>query len=478
MSHTKRVRAKVSEETRLKNQLYIQQIRQHVEDRYSLWGITPRFFIDTYGCQMNEHDSETLTAMLFEMGYQSCDEEKDANLIIINTCCVRENAEMKVFGNLGHLKPVKKKKKDLKIAVCGCMMQQPHVVEHIQKHHPFVDLIFGTHNLHDFPQLFMKTFETRTQIIDVWENEGDIVEGLPSIRKTDQKAYINIMFGCDNFCSYCIVPYTRGRERSRLPEDIVAEATALIRDGVKEITLLGQNVNSYGAGLDRPITFAELLRQIDAIPGIERIRFMTSHPKDVSDELIQAMAECPHVCEHMHLPVQAGSDRLLKAMNRVYTRAEYLAVVKKLKAAIPDIRISTDIIVGFPGETEEDVDQLIDLIHEVEYESAFTFLYSLRKGTPAAELAEQIDDVDKHRRFDRMLKALNAMVAEQNRRMKGSVVEVLAENSSKQDETLINGRTRGNQLVAFKGEPSDIGQLIMVEITEPRSFSLYGIKRM
>lgn len=462
-----------SSEVLIENQLYIQAVRQVADDFYRLHGQKPAYLIKTYGCQMNEHDSEKLSAMLMQMGYQEASTLEAAQLIIYNTCCVRENAELKVYGNLGALKPMKEKNPDLKIAVCGCMMQQQHVVDEIKAKYRHVDLVFGTHNLHTFPRLLQKTMETDQMLIDVWETEREIVEGLPVIRKKALKAYVNIMYGCNNFCTYCIVPYTRGRERSRLPQDILDEIALLIEDGVQEVTLLGQNVNSYGKDLENPMAFAELLTAIDAMPGIGRVRFMTPHPKDISDELIEAIATLDSLCEHIHLPVQAGSDGLLKAMNRYYTRQEYIDLVARIKARIPGVNLSTDIIIGFPGETEEDVAELIDLIETVRYDSAFTFIYSMREGTPAAKMENQIPEAVKHERFDRMLKALNDIVIEKNHAMRDAVVEVLVEGFSR-NEGLVIGRTRTNRTVHFKGDESLIGQYCQVRITEPRNFSLIG----
>ena len=337
--------------------------------------------IVTYGCQMNENDSEKIAGMLTQMGYEEVGNEEIADVVIFNTCSVRENADIKVFGNLGHFKPLKKKNPNMILAVCGCMMQQKEIVDRIMDKYPQVDLVFGTHNIHKFPELLANAQQSPRIVIDVWEEGGDIIESVPIERKFIHKAFVTIMHGCNNFCSYCIVPYTRGRERSREPEKILNEITKLAEEGCKEITLLGQNVNSYGKTLDKPISFANLLRKINEINGIERIRFMTSHPKDLSDELIETMKDCDKVCEHIHLPFQAGSNRILKIMNRRYTKETYLELVHKLKDAIPGISITTDIIVGFPGETEEDFEDTLDIVSKVKFDSAFTFLYSIREGT-------------------------------------------------------------------------------------------------
>ncbi|QXM07480.1 tRNA (N6-isopentenyl adenosine(37)-C2)-methylthiotransferase MiaB [Crassaminicella indica] len=431
-------------------------------------------YLVTYGCQMNEHDSETLLGMLDHMGYIETSDINEADLVIYNTCCVRENAELKVYGNLGQLKNMKKEKKDMIIAVCGCMMQQPHVVKEIKRKYKHVDIVFGTHNLYKFPQLLSEGIQSENMVVDVWDEEGRIVEGLPAIRKHKLKAFVNIMYGCNNFCTYCIVPYTRGRERSRKPEDILNEIKKLVADGTREVTLLGQNVNSYGKTLDEDIDFAGLLYRINEIDGLERIRFMTSHPKDLSFRLIEAMRDCEKVCEHIHLPVQAGSTNVLKKMNRHYTKEKYLELVNALKKEIPNITITTDIIVGFPGETEEDFEETLDLIKKVEYDSAFTFIYSIREGTPAAKFEDQVPDHIKHERFERLLAVLNPIVAEKNSKFKDHVVEVLAEGYSKTDKTKLMGRTRTNKLVNFTGPKDCIGKLVKVKITEPKTFSLNG----
>ncbi len=433
-----------------------------------------RYFIATYGCQMNEHDSEKLAGMLSNMSYLECDDKEEADLIIFNTCCVRENAELKVYGNLGQLKPLKKKKPDMIIAICGCMMQQAHVVEYIKKKYPFVDLIFGTHNLHNFPVLLSNCKQSDNMLVEVWDEEGEIIEGLPSIRKYGLKTFVNIMYGCNNFCTYCIVPYTRGRERSREPENIIEEVKGLVDKGTKEITLLGQNVNSYGKSLEEEIDFAGLLRKINEVDGLERIRFMTSHPKDASQRLIDAIKDCDKVCEHIHLPVQAGSNNILGAMNRKYTREQYLKLVEDAKAAVPDISITTDIIVGFPGETEEDFENTLDLVERIGYDNSFTFIYSIRKGTPAAEMENQIPEDVKHMRFNRLLKILHRGIKERNLELKDRVVEVLVEGVSKNDESILMGRTRTNKVVNFDGPRDLIGELCNVKITKPRNFSLYG----
>ncbi|WZL74949.1 tRNA (N6-isopentenyl adenosine(37)-C2)-methylthiotransferase MiaB [Clostridiaceae bacterium 35-E11] len=453
---------------------YVEMIKIENEEFFEKTGERKKYLVVTYGCQMNEHDSEKLSGMLNNMGYTEANHIDEADLIIYNTCCVRENAELKVFGNLGQLKPLKAKKKDMLIAVCGCMMQQPHVVKQIKEKYAHVDLVFGTHNLHKFPQLLTTSKQSKNMIVDIWETEGDVIEGLPSIRKYQLKAFINIMYGCNNFCTYCIVPYTRGRERSRRPEDIVNEIKELVSQGTKEVTLLGQNVNSYGKTLDENIDFAGLLYKINEIDGLERIRFMTSHPKDLSYRLIEAIRDCVKVCNHIHLPVQSGSSRILKAMNRHYSKEQYLELVQILKREVPDVAITTDIIVGFPGETEEDFEETLDLIRTVEYDSAFTFLYSIRKGTPAAKIIEQVPDDVKHDRFNRLLDVLNKIVYEKNLNLKDHVFDVLVEGQSKNDKKKLMGRTETNKLVNFDGSKDLIGTIAKIKITEPKTFSLNG----
>ena len=454
---------------------FIEAVAEQNTRFYAIHQTKPKYMIQTFGCQMNEHDSEKLCAMLDEMGYERSVFVEECDLIIYNTCAVRENAELKVYGNLGQLKFQKRKNPDLKIAVCGCMMQQPHVVKELKAKYNHVDLVFGTHNLYKFPELLVNSMEAEKMLVDVWDVDGEVVEGLRSSRKFELKAFVNIMYGCNNFCTYCIVPYTRGRERSRTPEDIINEIKELAANGTKEITLLGQNVDSYGKTLENPITFAELLRKVNEIEGIERIRFMTSHPKDISDEVIYSIRDCDKVCEFLHLPVQCGSTSLLKKMNRHYSKEDYLRIIEKAKAEVPDIAFSTDLMIGFPGETEEDLLDTIDVVQKVRYDSAFTFIYSKRTGTPAAKMENQIPDDVKHERFNRVLNEVNKVVAEINEEYRGKVVEVLVEGKSKTDETVLTGRTRQNKLVNFTGGTMDmIGTLVNVKITDPKTFSLQG----
>ena len=426
---------------------------------------------------MNEHDSEIMAGMLIEEGYEQVDNRKDADIAIINTCSIRDNADKRFFGTLGQLKRRKKENPEFTVCVCGCMMQQQHVIDTIKAKYPWVDIIFGTHNIHKLPELLADVIARKGKQIDVWPEGGEIVEGLPCERLYKSKALVNIMFGCNNFCTYCIVPYTRGRERSRRPEEIVAEVNNLVADGVREIMLLGQNVNSYKGekkDSDEICDFAELIYMLNEIEGLERIRFMTSHPKDLSDRLIQAFVDCDKLCKNIHLPVQAGSSRILKAMNRHYDREKYLKLVERLKAAVPGITMSTDIIVGFPGETEEDFEETLDLIRQVEYDSAFTFLYSIRKGTPAEKMENQIPEEVKHQRFDRLVELVNSISAKKNAAYVGRIEKVLVEGASKTNSRTYTGRTDGFKLVNFKGTPDMVGKIVDVKITEGKTFSLEG----
>ncbi|NFD57115.1 tRNA (N6-isopentenyl adenosine(37)-C2)-methylthiotransferase MiaB [Clostridium botulinum] len=432
------------------------------------------FFIETWGCQMNEEDSEKLSGMLKKEGYIRTEEREDADVIIFNTCCVRENAELKVYGNLGILKGLKSKNPNLIIAVTGCMMQQKGMAETIKKKFPFVDIIIGTHNLHNFPNYLNEVKKKDISVLKIQEKENSIIENMPIDRKNSMKAFVTIMYGCNNFCTYCIVPYVRGRERSRTPENIEAEIKKLISEGYKEITLLGQNVNSYGKDLEPNVTFAELLKRVNNIEGLERVRFMTSHPKDLTDDVIEAIAKCDKLCEQIHLPVQSGSSEILKKMNRHYDREKYLDVVSKIKKLIPNVALSTDIIVGFPGETEKDFEETLSLVKEVEYDSAFTFLYSIRKGTPAAKFEDQVPEDVKHKRFNRLVEVLNEISAKKNKAYEGKIEEVLVEGTSKNDENKLMGRTRTGKLVNFIGDKDSIGELVNVKIIKANSFSLTG----
>lgn len=433
-----------------------------------------KFHIITYGCQMNEEDSEKLSGMLKEINYEPCQMKEEADIIIFNTCCVRENAENKVMGNLGELKRLKEKNQDLVVSICGCMMQQKDMSENILKKFPFIDIIFGTHNAHKFPEYLNRVKQEGISIKEIVDKEVGIIEGLPIDRKSDIKAFVTIMYGCNNFCTYCIVPYVRGRERSRQASDIKKEIKELVKQGYKEITLLGQNVNSYGNDLNEDINFAKLLREINEIEGIERVRFMTSHPKDISMDVIKAIKDCDKICEQIHLPVQSGSNRVLKAMNRHYTREEYLDTIRNIKKEIPSIGITTDIIIGFPGETDSEFDETVSLVDEVSYDSAFTFIYSRRKYTPADKMDNQIPEDIKHLRFNKLIEVVNANAKYNNSLYENKVVEILVEGFSKNSSENLMGRTRNGKLVNFKGSRELIGSLINLKITKVKSFSLWG----
>lgn len=428
---------------------------------------------------MNEHDSEIMAGLLIKAGYERVEDIHRANIEIMNTCSVRENADKRFFGTLGQLKNRHETERDFTVCVCGCMMQQQSVIDTLKAKYPWVDLVFGTHNLHTLPELLEKVINEKTKVIDIWPDTDVIAEELPAERLFKHKALVNIMYGCNNFCTYCIVPYTRGREKSRAPEAIISEIEKLVADGVKEIMLLGQNVNSYkgiddGGDNSNYVNFAQLIRRINDIDGLERIRFMTSHPKDLSDELIQAFVDCEKLCKNIHLPVQAGSNAVLKRMNRVYTKEHYLELIDKLRKAVPDITISTDIIVGFPGESEEDFQETLDLVNEVEYDSAFTFLYSIRTGTPAEKFEDQIPEETKHERFNRLVDAVNAISEKKNSEYMGRTVDVLVEGVSKNNLNALAGRTDGFKLVNFEGDPSLVGKTVPVEITATKTFSLEG----
>lgn len=452
---------------------FIKKAQKYVQEESSRLGRALTANITTFGCQMNARDSEKLSGILKEVGYVETESE-DADFVIYNTCTVRENANLRVYGRLGVLHGYKKKNPHMKIALCGCMMQEAAVVEKLQKSYRFVDLIFGTHNIFKFAELLVTTFESDRMVIDIWKDTDQIVEDLPIERKYPFKSGVNIMFGCNNFCSYCIVPYVRGRERSREPKDIIREIESLVADGVVEVMLLGQNVNSYGKNLETPVTFAELLKEIEKIDGLERIRFMTSHPKDLSDDLIKVMAESQKICKHLHLPLQSGSTPLLKVMNRKYTKEQYLALAEKIRTAIPDIALTTDIIVGFPGETEEDFQETLDVVRKVRYDSAFTFIYSKRTGTPAAVMKNQVpEDVVKDR-FDRLLREVQNISKEMAERFTGTDQKVLAEEPNSQMEGYVTGRLSNNHVVHFPGDASLIGKLLDVHLDECRGFYYMG----
>lgn len=452
---------------------FIEKLRRYVEKISAGSGRAPRANVRTFGCQMNERDSEKLRGILKTVGYELTEEE-DADLVLYNTCTVRENANLKVYGRLGYLGGLKKKNPQMIIALCGCMMQEPEVVSRIQQSYRFVDLIFGTHNIYKFAELLVSVLENDRMVIDIWKDTDKIVEDLPASRTYSFKSGVNIMFGCNNFCSYCIVPYVRGRERSRRPLDILREIERLVADGVVEVMLLGQNVNSYGKTLEEPVTFAELLREIEKIEGLERIRFMTSHPKDLSDELIAVMRDSKKICRHLHLPLQSGSSRLLKIMNRKYTKEQYLELAAKLRREIPDLSLTTDIIVGFPGETEEDFQETLDVVRRVRYDSAFTFIYSRRTGTPAATMEDQIPEDVVKERFDRLLVLVQEIGKERSSRLQGQTLPVLVEHVNEQDASLVTGRLDNNLTVHFPGTPDLIGKTVDVYLKDCRGFYYLG----
>ena len=452
---------------------YIAKARQYVQEKSRKKGRPLTFCVNTFGCQMNARDSEKLIGILEQIGYVK-KETEDADFVIYNTCTVRENANNKVYGRLGYLHSQKKKNPDMMIGLCGCMMQEPEVVEKIRTSYRFVDLVFGTHNIYKFAELIVAAFESKGMIVDIWKDTDKIVEDLPVERKYTFKSGVNIMFGCNNFCSYCIVPYVRGRERSRDPKDIIREIERLVADGVVEVMLLGQNVNSYGKNLEHPMTFAQLLEEVEKIDGLERIRFMTSHPKDLSDELIEVLGKSKKICKHLHLPLQSGSSRILKEMNRHYTKEQYLELVKKIRAAVPDIALTTDIIVGFPGETEEDFLETMEVVKEVQYDSAFTFIYSKRTGTPAATKEDQVSPEVVKDRFDRLLHVVQEIGSQKAGALQGTVQKVLIEEINAQDEHLVTGRLSNNSVVHVPGGADLIGKIVNVSLDECKGFYYLG----
>lgn len=432
------------------------------------------YYTETYGCQMNEHDSEKISWILENMNYIKTNDNNKADLIIYNTCAIRENAELKVYGKIGALKKLKRENPDLIIGICGCMMQREDVRDIITTKHKHVDLIFGTHNIHKLPQLIKNHLQTEETIVDIVEDTREIVEDINFNRTYSYKGYVNIMYGCNNFCTYCVVPYTRGRELSREPNNIIEEIEILAESGCKEITLLGQNVNSYGNTLEYDYNFPTLLKNINNIDGIERIRFMTSHPKDLSDELIESYKTLNKLSNHLHLPVQSGSNRILKEMNRKYTREDYLLIVEKLRKAVPNISITTDIIVGFPGESEDDFLETLKLVEEVNFDSAYSFLYSVREGTKAANMDNQIDYKVKHERFQRLSDMMNEISLEKNKKLVGQNLKVLVEDVSKNNLNVLTGRTEEFKIVHFEGDKSLIGSIININIKEVTTFTLTG----
>ena len=450
---------------------FMERAKERLEQMCAEAGRRLTFCVVTFGCQMNARDSEKLTGILERIGYEETPDEEQADFVIYNTCTVRENANQRVYGRLGQLGRIKKKNPYMRIALCGCMMQEPEAVEKLKKSYRFVDIIFGTHNIYKFAELIYTRMESERMAIDIWNDTDQIVEDLPSERKYPFKSGVNIMFGCNNFCSYCIVPYVRGRERSRSPRAILREIERLAADGVVEVMLLGQNVNSYGKTLETPMTFAQLLREVEKVEGLERIRFMTSHPKDLSDELIEVMAQSGR---HLHLPVQSGSSRILQKMNRRYTKEDYLALVEKIRRAMPDISLTTDIIVGFPGETEEDFQDTLDVVRKVRYDSAFTFIYSKRTGTPAAVMEDQVEPAVVKDRFDRLLREVQDISAEMCASRQGMVQSALVESVDDHEPGMVTGRLSSNLLVHFPGDASMIGSICPVLLRECRGFYYIG----
>lgn len=451
---------------------FIAKCRQYVKEQEELAGHPLTAAVVTFGCQMNARDSEKLSGILEQVGYTLSDSE-EADFVIYNTCTVRDNANQRVYGRLGFCNSMKRKNPHKKIALCGCMMQEQNVIDKLKESYRFVDLIFGTHNIFKFAELLCRMFESSGMIIDIWKDSDQIVEDLPVERKYPFKSGINIMFGCNNFCTYCIVPYVRGREKSRRPKEILQEIEKLADDGVVEIMLLGQNVNSYGKNLEDEISFAQLLREVEKIDKIKRIRFMTSHPKDLSDELIEVMKNSDKICRHLHLPLQSGSTKILKAMNRRYTKEQYLELAAKIRREIPDISLTTDIMVGFPGETAEDVDDTIDVIRKVGFDNAFTFIYSVRTGTPAAAM-EQVPEEEVHAGFDRVLEAVQETARKQVARLQGQTLTALVEEVNEQDASLVTGRLSNNTIVHFPGSADLIGQIVPVKLEECHGFYYTG----
>lgn len=434
----------------------------------------PKAFVHTYGCQGNVADSERMKGMLAQMGYSFTENREEADLVLFNTCAVREHAEDRVFGNVGALKPVKALRRNMVIALCGCMMQQPHVTERIRQSYPFVNLVFGTFAIQRLPELLYRTLSTGKRVFEISETQGDIPEGLPVLRDSSFKAWLPIMYGCNNFCSYCVVPYVRGRERSRSAEAVIEEAKQIISGGAKEITLLGQNVNSYGKGSADGVDFPQLLERLNALPGDFKLRFMTSHPKDCTKELLDTMARCEKVARHLHLPVQSGNDRVLRAMNRGYTREQYLELIAYARKMMPDLSVTSDIIVGFPGETYEEFLDTLSLIKSVKFTSLFTFIFSPRRGTKAETLPDPIGHEEKTKWFAELIKAQDEIAAARSASMLGKTYEVLVEDETKEKNGMLTGRTDGNINIDFPGDPSLIGRRALITITDAQHWILTG----
>ena len=448
-------------------------IAARLRERFTAEGRTPLALVDTYGCQQNESDSERIRGYLTEMGFGFTRDEFAADIVVINTCAVREHAEMRVLGNVGALNHSKKARPEQIICLCGCMVQQPHMADKLKHSYPIVNLVFGPHELWRFPELLEQTLTRKKRVFAVNPSDGTIAEGEPRQREGWPKAWLSVMYGCNNFCSYCVVPYVRGRERSRRPEEIAAEARSLVAAGYKDITLLGQNVNSYGRDLGCGTDFADLLRMVNDIPGRFRIRFMTSHPKDATEKLFRAMAECEKCAHHLHLPVQAGNDRVLREMNRGYTAAQYLEKVALARRYMPDLVLTTDIIVGFPGETEAEFEDTLKLVEEVGYDAMFTFIYSPRVGTKAAAMPDPRSRADKQRSFDRLLELANGISAKKHAAYVGTVQEVLVDGPSR-TPGMLSSRTMNGRLVHLPGGEELVGQFVKVRITDSNTWALAG----
>lgn len=453
---------------------YIKKIKEYTDNFRKEKGRAPLANTETYGCQQNENDTERIRGVLFEAGYEFCDVAEEADLVIYNTCAVRENAEQKVFGRIGILKHIKETRRDMIIGLCGCMVQQEHITKKIKKLHNHIDLIFGTHSLYRLPELLYGVIKNHKSVVMIPDSDGAIAEDMPILRDAKDKAWVSIMYGCNNFCSYCIVPYVRGRERSRKPEAILSEIKELVARGCTEISLLGQNVNSYGKDLEEDVDFSDLLKMVNEVEGVKRIRFMTSHPKDFGDKLIETMARCDKVCHQLHLPFQAGSDKVLSDMNRRYTKEDYLKKIEKVKERIPDISLSTDVIVGFPTETNEDFLETLDVLRKVEYDNIFSFIYSRREGTPAAKMDFVLSEEEIHKNFNKLLEVQNEISLKKNKEYLGTVRTVLVDGVSKNNPEMLTGRTESAKAVNFKGDESLTGKYVKVKITEAHTWSLNG----
>lgn len=465
----------ITEEQLANQRNFMTKLREENNNFAVKYGRPRLALTETYGCQQNENDTERIRGMLRESGFEFTDDHNIADVVIYNTCAVRENAEQKVFGRLGILKHIKEQRRDLIIGICGCMVQQEHITEKIRKVHPQVDLIFGTHSLYKMPELLYKAMHQKKAVVDITDSEGAIAEDIPILRDAQHQAWVSVMYGCNNFCSYCIVPYVRGRERSRRPEAVINEIKELVASGCSEISLLGQNVNSYGKDLEEDIDFSDLMRMVNDIEGVKRIRFMTSHPKDLSDKLIETIRDCDKVCKQLHLPFQAGSDKILEQMNRKYTKAQYLEKIEKVKREIPGISLSTDVIVGFPTETNEDFCETLDVLRKVEFDNIFSFIYSRREGTPAAKLDFVLSDEEIHQNFDKLLEVQNEISKRKNDAYVGRIETVLVDGASKNDENTLSGRCDSSKIVNFKGDRSLVGKYVKVKITESHTWSLNGI---